>query len=605
MEHAHATIEHMLESGYCHAFIVTPNVHDIVFSNDGAPPKGFRDRLCRDLSAANRIIYCYTLSRGYAVYINGKPYDENDKQHHKIGKTVGDLVGLPPLRWGQDSIDTGHDVNAVIGRFEKLLYTHCDYDTLGVKGTGLVIENAEYLAPRTSMEPGYEQRVINEALLRWGYDRLIRGAGNVVVLLAAERGGLAQDLVSARSGYQIVTAPFPEADARQEFLNQIAPGAVDRNREVAAVTNGLRLADLEQLVRLRGDAVSEDDVKEKKRQVLEGLCHGVVELIEPRFSLGDANAQPQIAHYLGEVSELMRREQAKSPEQRCPFIPKALLFVGPPGNGKSHLAAAFAKQSGMAVVRFKNLRSMYVGESERNLETALEVLPSLRPVVLFVDEIDQMMSARSMSGQATSHEVEQHLLARLLAFMGDDRYRGEILWIGATNRPDLLDAAMLRRFDRVLPFMNPSREQIRGLVADLAKVLNLNLMTEQSGWDEIYQLMEERDLSCDAIQKAIRHASELSVLASEPDWRTIKPEAVKMAVLDYIPNHDPDRYRFMCLHSLAAVSFVTDIPWAEKAQVPTEFQDYLKYDSQDSVTVVGIDRVKIEDALTTLARSRH
>ena len=259
---------------------------------------------------------------------------------------------------------------------------------------------------------------------------------------------------------------------------------------------------------------------------------------------------------------------------------------------------AFAKDSDMTMVRFKNVRSMWLGETERNLENLLEILPTLKPVVVFVDEIDQMMSARGMAGQATSHEVEQHVLARLLEFMGDDSHRGEILWIGATNRPDLLDAAMLRRFDRVLPFMNPGREQVKGLVKDLGNVLQLELQdtlgsTRTDTWDQVYDLMVERNMSCDAIQKTIRHASELASLVN--DGKTIYPKDALGAVYDYIQNHDPTRYLFMCLHSLAAISFVTDIPWDKKDDVPEELGDYFDFGSDKAV--VGVNRSAIENKL--------
>jgi AAA+ superfamily predicted ATPase len=223
----------------------------------------------------------------------------------------------------------------------------------------------------------------------------------------------------------------------------------------------------------------------------------------------------------------------------------------------------------------------------------------LKPVVVFVDEIDQMLSARSMSGQTASHEVEQRMLARLLEFMGDDRHRGEILWIGATNRPDLLDAAMLRRFDRVLPFMNPTLAQVRGLLSDLATVLGLRLEGNSLEWDGICETIHARNLSCDSIQKIIRHACEIAALPPGGTGKRINPTEVQTALADYIPNHDPNRYLFMCLHSLAAVSFVSDLPWSRGSEVPGEFQAYVT--TEDDI-VTGIDRLAIEQTLRNIPR---
>ncbi len=612
-----------VKTGSSHGFILTSNVHDIVLpNNSNGPILGFRDRLCRDLSATNRIVYCYMLSRGYATYVKGAPYNQSDPEHRKIGEAITDAIGvsdtpsslredqdpnvvsssgrsIKPKAWAQSAPTLQYNVLNLLENFEKLLYTQCNLEKLGIAGTALVIENADYLAPREgSTSIPVNQRIINETLMRWGYDRLIRKAGNIIVLLASEKGALAPDLTSPKSGYELFQVPFPDLESRKTLLSRV-PGLDQKTcQDLASQSNGLRLADIEKLSGLYSAELDSDHIKEKKREVLEGLCRGVVELVEPRFDLSDSNAQPKVTDYLRKVAGLIRRDHSVPSEDKCAFIPKGLLFVGPPGNGKSHLTTAFAKQCGMTMVRFKNMRSMWVGETERNLENALEILPTLKPVVVFVDEIDQMLSARDMTGQASSHEVEQHVLARLLEFMGNDRYRGEILWIGATNRPDMLDAAMLRRFDRVIPFMNPTLQQIEGLVADLAKVLGLSLSGGSDKWETVYKLIESKNLSCDSIQKTVRHASELVALVEQNNGKTIAPSDVMNAVLDYIPNHDPRKYLFMCLHSLAAISFVSDIPWTEKSSVPGELQEFLEYDQQNKI--IGVCREKIEDRLPRL-----
>src|SRR5262249_21903551 len=131
------------------------------------------------------------------------------------------------------------------------------------------------------------------------------------------------------------------------------------------------------------------------------------------------------------------------------------LLVGPPGTGKTLVAEALAKEAGFNFVRLGDVRSMWVGESERNLSHVLRVLVELAPVVVFVDEVDQMLGQRDQ-GWSGDSGVSARLFARILNFMGRNEHRGRIIWVAATNRPDLLDEAMLRRFDRVFPFFVPS-----------------------------------------------------------------------------------------------------------------------------------------------------
>lgn len=108
----------------------------------------------------------------------------------------------------------------------------------------------------------------------------------------------------------------------------------------------------------------------------------------------------------------------------------------------------------MVVIR--NLRGMYVGQSERNLEQIFEVARTLAPVMIFVDEIDQVFASRDRSVD-TSGGVEQRLLGRLLEFMDDKTNLGKVIWIAASNRPDLIDQALLSRFKLRLPFLLPDR----------------------------------------------------------------------------------------------------------------------------------------------------
>src|SRR5262249_45544254 len=114
------------------------------------------------------------------------------------------------------------------------------------------------------------------------------------------------------------------------------------------------------------------------------------------------------------------------------------------------------------LVRMGDVRSMWIGESERNLSHVLRLLLELEPVVVFVDEVDQALGARDRGFNGDSG-VSARIFGRILNFMGKNEHRGRVLWIAATNRPDFLDEAMIRRFDRVFPFFVPGaaeREKI-------------------------------------------------------------------------------------------------------------------------------------------------
>jgi SpoVK/Ycf46/Vps4 family AAA+-type ATPase len=134
-----------------------------------------------------------------------------------------------------------------------------------------------------------------------------------------------------------------------------------------------------------------------------------------------------------------------------------ILFLGPPGTGKTLVAEALAKESQRNFVKLGDIREKWVGQSERNLTQVLEVIDAMRPIIVFVDEIDQAKGQRSEGGDSG---VSGRIFAKLLTFMSDPERRGQVLIIAASNRPDKIDLAMKRagRFDLKLPFFLPEKE---------------------------------------------------------------------------------------------------------------------------------------------------
>ena len=118
-----------------------------------------------------------------------------------------------------------------------------------------------------------------------------------------------------------------------------------------------------------------------------------------------------------------------------------VILMGPPGTGKSYLAECFARECGLLCVKFKPLREMYVGSSERNQDRAFSAIRALAPVVVMVDESDQQQSSRD-AGPGGDSGVSERMRAQSFEFWGDQSLRGKVLRIDLTNRVDLIDSAM-------------------------------------------------------------------------------------------------------------------------------------------------------------------
>jgi SpoVK/Ycf46/Vps4 family AAA+-type ATPase len=215
-----------------------------------------------------------------------------------------------------------------------------------------------------------------------------------------------------------------------------------------------------------------------------------------------------------------------------------IIFVGPMGTGKTFLAEAFAAESGLTCLKFKNFREKWVGSTEGNLEKILHVVEGLGYVLLIVDEADRSMGSATDGDGGTSSRV----IARLKEFMSDTSHRGRIVVLMMTNRPDKLDADLKRpgRFDLKIPFFFPEDDLERTAVLEaLVRKNKLNLA-------------EDADIDAAARGTEGYSGAELeSVLlaaganAAEADHESIRAEDLAQAVQDVIPSRDTRMLEFM------------------------------------------------------------
>ncbi|MCL6500936.1 MAG: CDC48 family AAA ATPase [Candidatus Pacearchaeota archaeon] len=167
--------------------------------------------------------------------------------------------------------------------------------------------------------------------------------------------------------------------------------------------------------------------------------------------------------------------------------PKGVLLYGPPGTGKTLLAKAVATESEANFIQVKgpSLLSMWVGKSEEGVRKVFERAKQVAPCIVFFDEIDALASTR---GREIGDNVTERVLNQLLAEMDGIEELHDVVVVGATNRPDMLDSALLRpgRFDRIIGIYAPDkteREEIFKVHTKnmpLAKDVNIEIMAEKT-----------------------------------------------------------------------------------------------------------------------------
>jgi len=158
-------------------------------------------------------------------------------------------------------------------------------------------------------------------------------------------------------------------------------------------------------------------------------------------------------------------------------LPAGVLLYGPPGCGKTLLAKAIANESGANFISVKGpeLLDKYVGESERAVRVVFERARSSSPCIVFFDELDSLCPKRGSDSGSGGGGVSERVVNQLLTEMDGLDSRTSVFVIAATNRPELIDPAMLRpgRLDKLLYVPLPASEDRCAILKAVAKNVNL------------------------------------------------------------------------------------------------------------------------------------
>ena len=195
------------------------------------------------------------------------------------------------------------------------------------------------------------------------------------------------------------------------------------------------------------------------------LVHGMEVIESPSVSYSDIGGLDEQIRELRETVEL----PLTKPEvfERIGIEPpKGVLLYGPPGTGKTLLAKAVASQTKATFIRIvgSELVQKYIGEGARLVRDLFKMAKEKSPSIIFIDELDSIGARRLDTATSGDREVQRTLM-QLLSEMDGFNPRGNVRIIAATNRPDILDIALLRpgRFDRFISIPMPSKE-VRAII---------------------------------------------------------------------------------------------------------------------------------------------
>jgi AAA+ superfamily predicted ATPase len=425
--------------GEASQFILHGNVNDLTLS--GGKFIRFGDFLSEVLLAPSKdVVIKYDLATGV-----------------RFAKKKGEVPDL-------DLLLSLRDADKILPLLEKVLHA--------VDRVAVIIDYAEMIAP--AGDPNFFSAADRQSVVtlhRWSFSPALERADSVVLIVTENLSELSPKLVSNPTT-AILKVPMPELGERREVIRATLPKLdaawVDR---VADLTAGLKIVQIKGLLAGEtADAASQPSlekllplVRERKREIIQRECFDLIEFVEPKHDFSVVGGLDEVKKELLVIAENLR-------EQRTSRCPMGMLFTGPMGTGKTFVAEAFVKETGLTAIKLKNFRSKWVGATEGNLEKILSVVQALGPLVVIVDEGDRAFgNQEGESDGGTSSRV----MARLKEFMSDTSNRGLVLFLIMTNRPDKLDIDIKRagRLDRKIPFLYPQEptEVEAVLVAQLRK----------------------------------------------------------------------------------------------------------------------------------------
>jgi AAA+ superfamily predicted ATPase len=338
------------------------------------------------------------------------------------------------------------------------------------KSVAFVIDFAETVAPAGDLGfmPG-EDRYALVTLVKWAQDPQFLSADFSVCLVAENLAELNPRI--GRNPYASqIEIPLPTEKERAEYIEWKLGGRTVREvsevnaQAMAQMTAGMSRVSLDRILTeaIGGSKLTVERLKEKKKEIIQAEVHGLLEFIEPSYSID------MVAGH-AKAKQLLRQAAKAIQSGKRDVVPMGFLIAGPIGTGKTFLATCFAGEIGIPCVKFLNFRSQWQGVTEGNVEKIFNLLKAMWPVAVIVDEADAFLGNRSAQGDSgTSARV----FSQIATFMGNTEYRGKIVWFLLTSRPDLLPVDLKRqgRAEEHLALFYPeSHEERLELARTMAK----------------------------------------------------------------------------------------------------------------------------------------
>lgn len=391
----------------------------------------------------------------------------------------------------------------------------------------LFIDHVEKIIPAGDIASmSLEERIALIWICEWSVNAKISTVGSTILMLSDNLADVSRELLKSSYRIEPVFVGLPDEAQRKEYIEYLLKDNDIKtdisSDEFAKLSSGLSkksIKDIKLKSEAEGDPISFDFIKEKKHSVLQKEYGDVLEFIYPEIGFENIGGMEKAKDYLlkNVVKPILKGDLRR--------VPMGILLCGPSGTGKTLLVNALAKASGFNCVKIDMSRILgqYVGESEKNFKKCLLGAQSQHPVIIFVDEIDTAFRR----GDSGDSGVSRNIFSEFLQFTGNTNNRGKVIFIAATNRPDLIDPALKRagRFDKKIPILLPDANER----ADIFKIIIKKYGFETNVEDFMPFAAVTENYTGAEIETVVRKAYEIAN-EDDTDGAVLTPEIITRAI---------------------------------------------------------------------------
>jgi hypothetical protein len=433
---------------------------------------------------------------------------------------------------------------------------------------GLVINFLEQLVPNDpslSNVARDETQLLFNQILNWASDLNIRRHKHIVLLVANNTFDIHPNL-TVNPEIPMIEVPFPDYDERLKFiehLHDISDASsqmrktLGNNQErvgLARETIGLNLFGIHDVVQQAESAEQKaggEPLFRYRRESIKTFSHGVLEL-------GETNTNPSgdgwyVMRTIRDIADGMKNQDLRR-------VPRGMLLLGPPGTSKAYAARVLAGEADMTLVQLRYANqvgevTININENgntyERNLNAGLSFIRGIAPTVVFMDEIEQASPHTSMNPE----DNDKRFPRALVNAMNDTSLHGRVIWVGASQRPDLMPPIFRRYgvFDTKLIMLPPTS----GGRVEILRIFCRGQTSGNINFQALVGSSETDGLTWRDLFLIVQRANNIARRAGR---NTFTEAELRQALNDFIPDYSREMQIFMGLLALREANSRVMVP---------------------------------------------